>query len=121
MKFQHLLSVALCTACLVAASSDTLGLTFGQIRMLNKRAIHVTQLKNHFVTRVLDSYSIPYERNDAGVVVRLKIDNQWNTVDGIDIIPMMTPDTPQPRIMAHDIFFSTDRGIFHLVSELTVR
>jgi hypothetical protein len=121
MKFQNMLRVVFFTACIMAASSDTFGLTFGQIQALNERAIYVTQLKNHFVTRVLDSYNIPYERNDAGVVVRLRIDNQWNVVDEIDIIPVMTPDTSQPRIMAHDIFFNTDRGIFHLVSELTVR
>ena len=121
MKLQRLLIWSLVLLFVMITFSEAFSLSYGRIRALKERAITVTQQKNHFVTRVLDSSNIPYECNQEGVVVRLKVDAQWNDITRIDIIPLMNEDGMGFRVMAHNIFFDTDRGIFHLVSELIIR
>jgi len=121
MKFKRLLICLLVFLFVMITFSEAFCLSYGRIRALKERAITVIQQKNHFVTRVLDSYKIPYECNQEGVVVRLKVDNQWNDIARIDIVPLMNVNGTGFRVMAHNIFFGTDRGTFHLVSELVIR
>ena len=51
--------------------------TNGQLRALKRRAEIVTRQKNDFVARVLNSYDIPYQRTEQGVVSRLQIGTKW--------------------------------------------
>jgi len=121
MKFQRLFIAVLIILCVMGTFSETYSQSYGRIRALKERAITVIQRKNHFVTRVLDSYGIPYECNQEGVVVRIGVDNQWNDVTRIDIVPLVNDDETGFRVTAHNIFFDTNRGIFHLVSQLVIR
>lgn len=121
MKFQRLFIAVLIILCVIVTFSETYSQSYGRIRALKERAITVIQQKNHFVTRVLDSYGIPYERNQEGVVVRIGVDNQWNDVTRIDIVPLVNDDETGFRVTAHNIFFDTNRGMFHLVSQLVIR
>ena len=121
MKFKRLLICSLVILFVMIAFSEAFSLSYGRIRALKERAVTVTQQKNHFVMRVLESYTIAYKCNLEGVVVRLKVDDQWNDIARIDIIPLMNDDGRGFRVMAHNIFFDTNKGIFHLVSELIIR
>lgn len=95
--------------------------SYGRLRALKERAITVTQQKNRFVTRVLDSYNISYRCNEEGVVVQIKVDDTWNDVSRIDIIPLVSDDNTGFQVMAHNIYFDTSGGMFHLVSQLVIR
>jgi hypothetical protein len=121
MKFQRLFIAVLIILCVIVTFSETYSQSYGRIRALKERAITVIQRKNHFVTRVLDSYGIPYECNPEGVVVRIGVDNQWNDVTRIDIVPLVNDDETGFRVTAHNIFFDTSGGMFHLVSQLVIR
>jgi hypothetical protein len=121
MKFQRLFIAVLIIICVIVTFSETYSQSYGRIRALKERAITVIQQKNNFVTRVLDSYGIPYERNDEGVVIRIGVDNQWNDVTRLDIVPLVNDDEKGFRVTAHNIFFDTNRGMFHLVSQLIIR
>lgn len=95
---------------------------FGKISLLQQRAEYVIKQKNYFVTRVLDTYNIPYERNAQGVVVRINMDGKWQDVITIEIVPLLQESTDKRQyVSAHEIYFHTATGILDLVSELTVR
>lgn len=95
---------------------------YGRVRALKDRAAHVVRMKNDFVTRVLNAYAIPYERNLDGTVVRIKTEGRWHQVGAIEIVPVLARDKEDRfRVTAHEIFFYTPEGILDLVSELTVR
>jgi hypothetical protein len=121
MKIKRLLIGMLILLCIIVTFSEVFAQSYGRIRALKERAITVIQRKNHFVTRVLDSYGIPYECNDEGVVIRIGVDNQWNDVIRIDIVPLVADNGAGFRVTAHNIFFDTNRGMFHLVSQLVIR
>jgi len=121
MKFRRLLIAILVVLCIIISFSETYSQSYGRIRALKERAITVIQQKNNFVTRVLDSYGIPYECNHEGVVVRININDQWNDVSRIDIVPLFNDNETGFSVTAHNIFFGTDRGTFHIVSELIIR
>jgi len=95
--------------------------SYGRLRALKERAITVTQQKNHFVTRVLDSYRISYRCNEQGVVAQIKVDDTWNDVSRIDIVPLVNDDTADFQVLGHNIYFDTTGGLFHLVSQLIIR
>lgn len=123
MKFQRLVITILVLFFVIMTYSPVLSqsYSYGRLRALNDRAITVIQMKNRFITRVLDTYDVPYESNAEGVIVRIKVENVWNDVDRIDIVPLMSNDGEGVHVIAHNIFFGTKRGIFHLVSQLAVR
>lgn len=95
---------------------------FGKIRALQQRAAYVTKQKNDFIIRVLTSYKIPHEINDQRVVVRINMDGKWQTINTIEIVPVLkeTADNSS-QVAAHELFFFTDDGILDVVSELTIR
>jgi hypothetical protein len=95
---------------------------YGKIRALQERAASVTKQKNDFVVRVLKTYNIPHEVNGQGVVVRINMDNQWMDIRSIEIIPVLKESSESVRqVAAHELFFFTDNGILHVISELKIR
>ena len=100
---------------------QTFAQNYGQIRALKHRATTVSQQKNHFVARVLSSYNIPYQRDKQGIVLRLHIDDRWYDVNQIEIVPVTQEGENSFKIVAHEIFFYTDKDILHLVSAVTIR
>ncbi len=95
---------------------------YGKIRALQQRADYIIKQRNNFVTRVLNSYAIPYERNAEGVVVRINMNGQWLDVTSIEIVPVLKEAADkQQHVAAHEIFFYTANDILDLVSELIIR
>ena len=95
---------------------------FGKIRALQQRAAYVTKQKNDFIIRVLTSYKIPHEINDQSVVVRINMDGKWQTVNTIEIVPVLKETADKSsQVAAHELFFFTEDGILDVVSELTIR
>ncbi|MFO8048993.1 MAG: hypothetical protein R6U29_08170 [Desulfosudaceae bacterium] len=98
------------------------GEDFGRVRAMRQRAEDVTRQKNEFVALVLDSYKIPHQINQQGVVVRLKTKDQWHEVNSIEIVPVIKNNSNRPRrVEAHEIYFFTADGVLHLISELAIR
>jgi hypothetical protein len=95
---------------------------YGKIRALNQRAVYVIQQRNDFVAQVLTSYAIPYERNEQGVVVRIKTDGRWLDITTIEIVPVLKEAADKrQQVTAHKLFFYTaNGGILDLFSELTI-
>lgn len=95
---------------------------YGKIRALNQRAADVIKQRNDFVAQVLTSYAIPHERNEQGVVVRIKTGGRWLDVTTIEIVPVLKEAGGRYRqVAAHELFFYTaDGGILDLLSELTI-
>lgn len=95
---------------------------YGKIRALQQRAASVIKLKNDFVAQVLTSYMIPHERNAQGVVVRINMEGRWLEVTAIDIIPVLRDSADKnPRVVAHELLFTTADGTLAMVSELIAR
>lgn len=95
---------------------------YGRIRALQERAAVVIKQKNNFVARVLTSYSIPYERNVEGVVVRINVENKWLNVTAIEIVPVLKEAADKRQhIAAQELLFYTSGGILDLVSEMIIR
>jgi len=95
---------------------------YGKIRALNQRAAYVIKQRNDFVAQVLTSYAIPHERNEQGVVVRIKTDGRWLDVTTIEIVPVLKKaGDKRQQVAAHELFFYTaNGGILDLLSELTI-
>ena len=95
---------------------------YGKIRALNQRAAYVIQQRNDFVAKVLTSYAIPHERNEQGVVVRIKTDGRWLDITNIEIVPVLKEASgKRQQVAAHKLFFYTaNGGILDLFSELTI-
>lgn len=95
---------------------------YGKIRALNQRAAYVIKQRNDFVAQVLASYAIPHERNEQGVVVRIKMDGRWLDVTTIEIVPVLKEaGDKRQQVAAHQLFFyTTNGGILDLLSELTI-
>ena len=95
---------------------------YGKIRALNQRAAYVIKQRNDFVAQVLTSYAIPHERNEQGVVVRIKTDGRWLDVTTIEIVPVLKKaGDKRQQVAAHELFFYTaNGGILNLLSELTI-
>jgi hypothetical protein len=94
---------------------------YGQIRALKQRAHTVVQRKNDFVARVLQSYNIRFQRTQQGVVNRLQIGGQWQNVTQVEIVPLVRERSAGPQLVAHEIYFYTEKEILHLVSAITIR
>jgi hypothetical protein len=94
---------------------------YGQIRALQRRATIVVQRKNDFVARVLQSYKIPYQRTEEGVVHRLQMGGRWLDVNQIEIVPLVREEDGAPELLGHEIYFYTEKEILHLVSAITIR
>ncbi|ABW67488.1 hypothetical protein [Desulfosudis oleivorans] len=113
-------AVLLCLSCPHAHAQE-----FGKIRALQQRADTVVRQKNSFVARVLDSYQIPHQINEQGVVVRIQVEEKWHDVTAIEIVPLLREnavDVTAPReVTAHEIYFFTAEGVLDLVSELRIR
>ena len=117
MLFGILVSLALLVLVLPQASAQN----YGQIRALKRRADTVTHQKNSFVARVLNSYNIPYQSTEQGIVARLHIENRWYDINQIEIIPITREVDGGYQVLAHEIFFYTEGEILHLVSEVKIR
>jgi hypothetical protein len=95
---------------------------YGKIRALQQRAAFVTGQKNEFISRVLTSYKIPYERNAQGMVVRINMESKWLDITSIEVVPVLRESTDKSRqVVAHELYFYTPEGILDLVSELIIR
>jgi hypothetical protein len=115
------LSVLVCLATLVLMLPLAAAENYGQLRALKRRAATVTRQKNEFVTRVLRSYEIPYQRTEQGIVAQLQIGTRWFDVNRIDIVPLARDGENGLQVVAHEIFFYTESDTLHLVSPLTIR
>ncbi|MBN2688030.1 MAG: hypothetical protein JXR85_07615 [Deltaproteobacteria bacterium] len=115
------LIVFICIIVLTAATVFSQPYSYGRLSALKERAIAVTEQKNRFVTKVLDSYHIAYRCNQQGVVVRIKVDDGWNDVTRIEIVPLVSDESTGFRVIAHNIYFETAGGMLHLVSPLIIR
>jgi hypothetical protein len=94
---------------------------YGKMRALDQRAAHVIKQRNDFVAQVLTAYAVPHDRNEQGAVVRIKMDGEWLAVSTVEIVPVQRESAEKQRqIMAHELLFYTARGIFYLISELTI-
>ncbi len=94
----------------------------GRIRALQGRAETVVQQKNHFVTMVLEGYEIPFQVNPQGVVVRIQVNDRWQDVTAIEIVPVMETDAAgSRRLVAHELYFFTAEGILDITSDLVIR
>jgi hypothetical protein len=120
-----IVKLSVCLLVLILFSVDFPALhaqEYGKIRALNQRAADVIKQRNDFVAQVLTSYAIRHERNEQGVVVRIKTDGRWLDVTTIEIVPVLkeTGDKRQ-QVAAHELFFYTaNGGILDLLSELTI-
>ena len=95
---------------------------YGRIRALQERAAFVIKQKNDFVSRVLTSYTIPHERNVEGVVVRIKMDNQWLDVTAIEIVPVLKEAADKrQQVIGQELLFYTSQGVLDLVAEMIIR
>jgi len=117
--------LSVCLLALILFSVDLPALhaqEYGKIRALNRRAAYVIQQRNDFVAQVLTSYAIPHERNQQGVVVRIKTDGRWLNITTIEIVPVLKEAADKRRqVVAHKLFFYTaNGGILDLFSELTI-
>jgi len=106
---------------LILQPAVTLATGYGQIRALEQRAVEVTELKNRFLTNVLDAYHVPYERNPMGMVVRIQVEALWYRIQNVEIVPITNPDGKDLAVTGHEIFFYTDGGVFHIVTPLAAR
>lgn len=95
--------------------------TYGQIRALEERAVHVTELKNRFLASVLDSYGIPHVRNEDGMVVRFQVGNRWYDIRTVEIVPVTDPQGKDMGVTGHEVFFFTDEGVFHILTPMAAR
>lgn len=113
-----LLALIMFFVCLPAVNAHEYGL----IRALEQRAVAVIKQKNDFVSSVLTSYKIPYERNVEGAVVRIHKDNQWLDVTTIEIVPLLKETAGgRQQVAAHQLLFYTSGGILDLVAEVIIR
>lgn len=95
---------------------------YGKIRALQERAVHVTKQKNDFIVRVLNSYKIPHEVNEQGVVVRINVDSKWLDIRSIEIVPVLKESADRSQqVAAHELYFFTANGILNVMSALTIR
>jgi hypothetical protein len=117
--------LSVCLLALILFSVDLPALyaqEYGKVRALNQRAAYVIKQRNDFVAQVLTSYAIPHERNEQGVVVRIKTDGRWLDVTTIEIVPVLKKaGDKRQQVAAHELFFYTaNGGILDLLSELTI-
>jgi hypothetical protein len=95
---------------------------YGKIRALQQRAAYITRQKNDFVSKVLTTYTIPHERNEQGVVVRINMDGRWLDVTAIEIVPVLRiASDKQSQVTDHELLFYTSHGTLDLLSELSIR
>jgi hypothetical protein len=113
----------LAVACLFFVIPPALlsGATYGQIRALEERAVQVTELKNRFLVRILDSYGIPNVRNEQGMVVRIQVGDRWYDIRTVEIVPVTAPSGQEPAVTGHEVFFFTDEGVFHILTPMAAR
>ena len=117
MFFAILVSLAM----FVLVLSQVWAQNYGQVRALKGRAATVTRQKNDFVARVLNSYGIPCQVTQEGIVARLHMENRWYDVNQIDIVPVTKQVEGGYKVTGHEIFFYTEGEILHLVSAATIR
>jgi len=114
----YLLALIMLFVCLPAVH----GQEYGRIRALQERAAFVIKQKNDFVSRVLTSYKIPYERNAEGVVVRIFTDKQWLDVTAIEIVPLLQEGADKrQQVSGQELLFYTSQGVLDLVAEMIIR
>jgi len=122
MKFRVItMGTLLLAVSFLIAIPQSAAKTPGQLRAMEQRAAKVIQMKNKYVTRVLDYHNVPYQLTSEGVVGRLKLQEKWVEVNRIEIIPVTNEDGNDLRVTGHELFFYTQDQILHLVSSLIVR
>lgn len=95
---------------------------YGKLRAQERRTEQVLRQRNDFVSQVLTAYAIAHQRNDQGIVVRIRVDDRWLEVTAIDIVPLLADAAGRPRqVAAHKLLFQTSQGVMELLSELTIR
>ena len=115
------MSALFLAASFLAAIPQTAAKSAGQLRAMKQRAANVTQMKNKFVTRVLEYNNIPYQLTSDGIVGRLKVQGKWIEVNRIEIVPVANEDGNDLQVTGHELFFYTKDQILHLVSSLVIR
>ncbi len=90
-------------------------------RPMKQRAEEVQSLKNTFIRAVLDHEGIAYEADRTGFPVRILLNNAWETVYLIDIVPVSEPGAPETAIGGHGLFIYTEKEIYRIDSRLPIR
>ena len=122
MKFRVIAAGTLLLAApFFVAIPQTAAKSPGQLRAMKQRAAKVTQMKNKYVTRVLDYNNIPYQLTSDSIVGRLKLQGKWVEVSRIEIVPVANEAGTDLRVTGHELFFYTEDQILHLVSSLIIR
>ena len=110
MFFAILVSLAM----FVLVLSQVWAQNYGQVRALKGRAATVTRQKNDFVARVLNSYGIPCQVTQEGIVARLHMENRWYDVNQIEIVPVTKQVEGGYKVTGHERFVDTEGEILHL-------
>lgn len=93
-----------------------------QLRLMKERAEIVTKRKNLYIERVLNSYTIPYRKNEDGVVFMIEVGGRWYEVERIEIIPQMDISGVPIKGAGYEIYFLTKDGQSLLLgSDIQVR
>lgn len=90
-------------------------------RPMKQRAEEVTSLKNSFVRLVLEHEGIAYEADRTGLPVRIFLNNSWENVHQIEIVPMTAPGAMETQVGGHGLFIYTDKEIYRIDSNLPIR
>lgn len=89
-------------------------------REKHSRAVMIARLKNNFVQTVLDTYHIAYKVNVRGVITKINVQDTWENVSAIDIIPEIQKEAGLEKVI-HNIYFQTEKGLLHLSSDIVIR
>ena len=93
----------------------------GILRAMEKRAAVITKMKNDFVMKVLNQYKIPFNNNPQGVIIQIQVDEKWQDISTIEIVPEIMETDQGLQIIGHNIFFHTKLGILHLTSDIAIK
>ncbi len=113
--FLNIIVLQLSICSIVYAGPDPL------VRIMDKRAATITGLKNEFVSKVLSSYNIPHQRNKQGVIIKIMVGQDWDSVETIEIVPEVTQDQAGLQKITHNIYFHSQSGILHLASDIQIK
>lgn len=93
----------------------------GVLRLMEKRAVEVSQMKNRFVAKVLDRYGIGYQADADGVITSINIDGASHSVIRVDIAPVFETQESDLNLLGHEIYFFTESGTLQLFTAMPAK
>ncbi len=112
--FLSIIVLQVLTSQMAVAGSDRL------VQVMNERAARITQLKNDYVTKILDNYHIFYQCSQEGAIVQIMVGKQWHSVERMEIVPEITQEKKGRQTITHNIYFHAPTGILHLASDIAI-